>query len=270
MKISWIPIIILFFLLSGCNEYKIESIFKNREIVIDGNDGDWQDAKYYIKKHDVVFGVMNDNDYLYLCFYPTTSELTRQTLSQGLTLWINNQGKKNDDYGIRFVPVDHGFLKNERPERSNHDKGQLEIDPGQIAKLMPTKLEIIGPGKDQITTFEISKLKGVEIGLNFEKELLAYELKIPLNDDPDYSVSIGTVATSKIAIGFEVPKPDIPEKNEENREMERPSMDGGQGSRPGGGPGGGGGMSRGSENSRDDQQNIEKLELWSIIQLVEN
>jgi hypothetical protein len=95
-------ILITVLLLQGCNMIQLESLWKDREITIDGNDKDWIDAKYYLKDYNVVVGVMNDDDFLYLCFYPTTQELTRQLISQGCTIWINTEGKKKKEVGIHF------------------------------------------------------------------------------------------------------------------------------------------------------------------------
>lgn len=260
------------FLICGCNSFKVESIFRTHEIVIDGNDEDWSDAKYYIKKHDIVFGVMNDNDFLYLCFYPTTSELTRQVLSQGLTLWINNDAKRKNNYGIRFPLGMQNLMNQQIPEengnqsrKSNPKNGK--VDPKMMDRMVESitkELEIISPGKDQKEVIKFADLNGVEIGIAFEKELFTYELKIPLVDNPDFTASIGADPTSKIALGFEVPAPDIKKDREEKPDMEDMSASG----RSGGGPGGGKGGR--SENGEFNRTSVKKLELWTIVQLVQN
>ena len=262
------------FLICGCNSFKVESIFKIHKIVIDGNDEDWSDAKYYIKKHDIVFGVMNDNDFLYLCFYPTTSELTRQVLSQGLTLWINNDAKRKKNYGIRFPLGMQNLMNQQMPEengnqsrKSNPNNGK--VDPKMMdlmVKSISKELEIISQGNEQKEVIKFADLNGVEIGIAFEKELFAYELKIPLADNPDFTASIGADPTSKITLGFEVPEPDKESMKEKDGMGDRPS-DG----RSGGG--GGKGMGKGGmqgDASNKTQQSEQGLDIWTIIQLVEN
>jgi len=266
------------FLISGCNSFKVESIFKTHEIVIDGNDEDWSDAKYYIKKHDIVLGVMNDNDFLYLCFYPTTSELTRQVLSQGLTLWINNDAKRKKNYGIRFPLGMQNLMNQPMPEENGNqsrksDPKNGKVDPkmmDRMVKSISKELEIISQGSEQKEVIKFADLNGVEIGITFEKELFAYELKIPLADNPDFTASIGADPTSKIALGFEVPEPDKEAMKEQMKEMDE------MGDRPSGGrPGGSGdkGMGKGGmqgDASNKTQQSEQGLDIWTIIQLVEN
>jgi calcineurin-like phosphoesterase family protein len=80
-------ILITVLLLQGCNMIQLESLWKDREITIDGNDKDWIDAKYYLKDYNVVVGVMNDDDFLYLCFYPTTQKVKRRKKLEFIFLW---------------------------------------------------------------------------------------------------------------------------------------------------------------------------------------
>lgn len=271
-----IVIIIAAFVISGCNYYQVESIRKTRELKIDGNDEDWIDAKYYINEHDVVFGVMNDNDFLYLCFYPTTNELTRQVLSQGLTLWINNSGKRKKEYGIRFPLGMQDFMNQQMQKENSNKSGQQgrkhkKIDPAmmdQMVKSISKELEIIGPEKNKQKNIKLENLHGLEVGIAFEKDLFAYELKIPLTDNPDFTASIGANPTSKIALGFEVPEPENGAMKEKMKEMD------GMSDRPSGGRSAGGmGMDKGGmqgESSHKILKSKQGLDIWATIQLVEN
>ena len=275
-KLLVVAIIILAFLIGGCNYYQVESMRKTREIIIDGNDEDWIDAKYYIKDHDVVFGVMNDNEFLYLCFYPTTNELTRQVLSKGLTLWINNDGKKKKKYGIRFPMGLQGFMAKQMSEEKgdlirNKDKKKNKMNPQKMERMVKSitkELEIIGPEKDKKKIIKFADLIGVEIGIDCEKELFAYELKIPLFQNSNNSIYIDADPTSKIALGFEIPRPDRDEMEEKMKKLD------GMGDRPSDGLSDSGrGMGKGGRqgNSHNKMQlNKQGLDIWATIQLVEN
>ena len=275
-KLIITAIIMFSILISGCNYYQVESMRKTREIIIDGNDEDWIDAKYYIKDHDVVFGVMNDNEFLYLCFYPTTNELTRQVLSKGLTLWINNDGKKKKKYGIRFPMGLQGFMVKQISEEKvdlirNKNKKKNRMDPQKIERMVKSitkELEIIGPEKDKKKIIKFADLNGMEIGIDFEIDLLAFELKIPLANNADFTASIGADPTSKIALGFEIPRPNKDAMKGEMKEMEgiddRPSdglSDSGRGMGKGGMQG---------DSSKEIMKSKQGLDIWTTIQLVEN
>jgi hypothetical protein len=273
-KLVIITIIIFAFLISGCNYYQVESLRKTHEIKIDGNDEDWIDAKYFVKEHDVVFGVMNDNEFLYICFYPTTNELTRQILSQGMTLWINNNGKRKKEYGIRFPLGMQNFMNQQMPEEKgnqsrNSDRKKRETDSkmmDRMVKSLNKDLEIIGPGKDQSEIIKFLDLKGIEIGFAFEKELFAYELKIPLSQNSNNSIYIDADPTSKIALGFEVPKPDTDAMKEKMKEIGNRPSDGERSV-------GGRGMEKGGmqgDSTNKILKSKQGLDIWATIQLVEN
>ena len=62
------PLVLLFALIvfSGCGKKPLPSTWKNREITVDGQDVEWQDARVSLKDASVGMGLMNDDEYLYL------------------------------------------------------------------------------------------------------------------------------------------------------------------------------------------------------------
>lgn len=269
---SFILLVMVFILLSGCNKYKVNSIYNKDAIVIDGNGEEWENSKYYIKDHDAVFGVMNDDEFLYLYFYPTTSVLNRQMLSEGLTLWVNGVGKKKEELGLRIIPDIQDFKKDrfrKRPDTENTSEitDNIETDLMKLkARSLPIKLQILKPERDVVRFSNLSKLKGIEIGTSSKMDLFAYEIKFPLKGNPKFPVYIDADPRSLIEIGFEIPEPEMEEKRQGMEDSERPLMDSGSG----GGRGKAGGMGRGSGRSERQRPAFESLKLWTKIQLVQN
>lgn len=250
--------------LNGCSMAKIESLRKTRNIVIDGNDKDWVDAKYYVEDKNMVIGVMNDDEFLYVCFYPTTQEQTQMILTRGCTLWLNNDAKRKKDYGINF-PLGIQFGKPQRPKENFNElsAGKNDsFDPKMTKNLLnkiPRELKIIGLEKNKINHFQFSELKNMELAIDCYKSLFAYEMKIPLQKSEESSFSVNAEPGSEIALGIEVPELDLDEKKSD---MQRPEgdMSGGRGGMSGGDRGGGMNASNSTSNSGFD--------LWLKIKLV--
>ncbi len=205
-------VLITILLLQGCNMIQLESMWKDREITIDGNDKDWIDAQYYLKDYNVVLGVMNDADFVYLCFYPTTQELTRQLITQGCTLWINTEGKKKKDVGIHFplgMQSPQMFDINDKIEQQMPTERNNKMGISNIEKMLltlPKEVEIIGPARDNVKKIKLKELVGLEMSINAHKGLFAYELKIPLKENAENSLSLGIEPGKEIVIGLETPR----------------------------------------------------------------
>ena len=57
------------FILTGCSSaIKLTADWKKTDIVIDGRQSDWDGSLYFLKKANVMVGVRNDSENLYICF----------------------------------------------------------------------------------------------------------------------------------------------------------------------------------------------------------
>ncbi|MCK5051078.1 MAG: hypothetical protein KAS53_05025 [Candidatus Cloacimonetes bacterium] len=262
-KIVIFSVLVVAVLLTGCNSIELQSSWKDRTVIIDGNDEDWKDQKYYIREKNITVGVMNDERYLYLCFYPTNRKLSELLLKQGLTIWFNGEGKRKKDFGIKF-PLG---LKNMVKDRSKIDSNFRDIEPEMMEKMvneMSNKLEILGSEKNNGKTVGIKNLVGVEIALGVQKGVFVYELKIPYKHNQVYSATIGAEPGSEICLYFETSEIDFEEMN--SQMDNRPSsMDSGMSGGKGSGRGGGGRSGGSKEGS--DRQTSSSLNAWVQIQL---
>ena len=256
-KIIILSVVVVTVLLIGCNRIELQSSWRDRTIKIDGNDEDWKDQKYYIREKNITVGVMNDERYLYLCFYPTNRKLSELLLKQGLTIWFNGEGKKKKDFGINF-PLG---LKSVMKDRSKTDSNFRDVEPEMTEKMvekMSTKLEILNSKKNDKKIVEIDNLVGMEIALDIQKGVFIYELKIPYKHNQVYSATIGAEPGSEICLYFETPETNFEERS--SQMDDRPSsMDSGK-------PGGKGG-GRGGNKGGADRQTSSSLNAWVQIQL---
>lgn len=250
MRLSYVILTaLLVVLISGCNSYELESDRWDRDVTIDGDDNEWDESRFYIEKEGIVAGVMNDDEFLYVCIYPSNSQLSGKILRQGLTLWANAEGKKeelrdqvptSDSYG--------GFQK---------DSGNDDPEGRQGKKFeTPEELEIIGPEENKIAHYYTSEISGLQLGLNMNKGVLVYEIKIPFKSNPSNTFSLNAKNGDMIALGFEI----------EKAESDLSQMGPKEGSRSGGM---GSGM-KGQRSSHGDKPDTSAEEFWLKINLAEN
>jgi len=239
-----LSIIILLFSQVSCSAFEIDSLWREKEILIDGNSSDWLGALVYLEDNGVSVGIQNDEHDLYICLLAESSFLRSQVMRRGFTLWFDPAGGKDKTFGIKFpigmpVPETRPQARNESVDRIERDQ-KLE----RMASLND-KLEILGPGKADQRRIPLNKVKGIEVFIEAASGLLVYELKVPLKQSEDYPYAIKASAGDKIGVGFEMPKLD--------REALRGERPGGVGVRSGGGVSGGmggkGGMRGGGGRS---------------------
>lgn len=266
----------------GCGDTELSSLWRDRDIVIDGKTDDWLDALYFFEDENVSLGFFNDSDYLYICFLAEDYDIQRQVVMQGFTLWLDPSGGKEKTFGIKFplgmmalrrgrMPAEMG---EERQDRERLEEMQREKpDPEGIREAFDQsldELEILGPGKDDRKRMSVEEVEGLKINVRNKSGLLTYELQIPLQTSGENSYAVGTSAGALIGVGLEIPKPDMDEM--------RDKMKGGRGGGmpPGGGKPGGmppdggrpGGMVGGMRMPGGRQFRMpDGLKIWAKLQL---
>lgn len=220
-------IIILF--LSGCRTIELTSYWREGEIKIDGNSDEWQGKTWMIKDiKNVLFGFMNDDDYLYLLFTFGDRTLQRQVAMGGLTIWFDRKGGNEKRFGIHYpltMMMDMPPMR--RLPRPDVDHG---IDTTfKFPENFSDELEIYGPVENEHNRMRLQETGGIEISLRHTMGSLIYEMKVPLKDKGPQPYVIGANAGSIIGIGIETT-----DFGKLGFRDERPSMNGGFGERMGG------------------------------------
>jgi hypothetical protein len=256
MKALWTFLIILTlsFLHSGCSTLQLESTWKDRDITMDGKGGDWLGAKYYFEESAVSMGLINDQKYLYVSMMTENPMIRAQIMRQGLTVWLDPKGGKNKSFGIKF-PLG---IKGEEQEGAKMAPQEM-MDEMAREKMMQkfqemmTELEVLGSDEEVMAKMDIEDAQGIEVKMRNTAGTFVYELKVPLASGEEYPFAIGVEPGNVIGVGFLSPK----------MQMSRPSGMRGGGRMPVGGEGmpPGGGMSGyGRMMPRD-------LNIWARVQL---
>jgi len=240
----------LLFLLVGCGgSPELESKRRDREIVIDGQLDDWAGAVSYMEKENVAIGIFNDDEFLYLCLSSGEPKVRNQIMMRGMTLWLDAQGGKNKNFGIRF-PL--GMMESMGSEFRMLTRGRESVPDQDLQKLEENfatslaEIEILGPDKEDKRRLARKATTGIEVDAKLASGTLVYEIKIPLAKSDRYPYAIGT-ADKIIGVGVETPEVNMEEMRAQMRE--RGGMGGGRGGM-GGGRGGMGGSRGGMGGGR--------------------
>ena len=222
-------------LLAGCGSQKVESVWLDRQIVVDGLDDEWEGLKVYIEKANVGIGVVNDESSLIICATTVDRAVQMQVVRQGLEVWFDPDGGQDRELGIRFSRDQPS--KGVRETMRDTLRGGGRVNPQQLEEmfddlLLNSRVEVLSPTDGDIGTAFLHP-DSVEANMSYDQGRLVFELKVPLSRGPTDSGI--PVAKRHVGLGMATPQFDI-EQFRERRSGMRPG-----GGRSGGGFGGRGG-----------------------------
>jgi len=281
-KYDLFPYVIVFaFILSvsflSCGGQELASTWRDREVIIDGVETEWQGNLIYLGDENVALSLLNDDSYLYLCLATVDSRVVRTMIGTGLTVWFDPGGGKKEVFGINFPlgMMSIGENKNRESEGLPSPDEQMP-DPERLQKMIAEsakEMVIIGPDKGETCRMPVASSQEIRVKLGYEGGKLIYELRVPLYRDLDHPDAIGLEDGQCIGLGFETTEM----KREGMKERMRERMSGGTsgggpgmrgGGMPGGGmPGGGAPGGRGPGGRGPDRNTPERLELWTKVRL---
>jgi hypothetical protein len=172
------------FFVSGCAVPLIYSHQRDRNIIIDGKNEEWDDVKIYIRSKNVAIGAFDDDKFLYLYLVTWDPELRSRILHSGITTWFDASGGQHKHLGVHF-PVDVSVEQDELSE--------IEIMEAGAAGFVRAKADFM-------------KNKGVEVKIGQMEQDVMYELKIPLYKSQETPYAIGVKSPRVIGVCFETSK----------------------------------------------------------------
>ncbi|MCU0644319.1 MAG: hypothetical protein MUC94_08650 [bacterium] len=277
-----ISLIGLIFIL-GCNGDKIENQWADREIAIDGKFADWEGiAQYTLEDQNLVMGVANDVNNLYLMFRWNDEQMARRIQMMGVTIWLDKENKKQKNYGLNYTGSTDIHVSY-RPKMERDDRKPREMEERMAKMGEKHRGDLPGPGRifiiegDQKTERSEIALDGPVAGSAYDNGVFCYEFKLP--------IPMGIKNAKELKLGLELggmSKEDraamrqelggMPGRGERSDDGERPDGEmggrpGGRGDRPGAMGARPGGM-RGGERPTG-AQGFEKQEVWFTVALAE-
>ena len=204
-RLTWLSLAIFSLLVVaiGCTP-RIDSKWLDREIVIDGVDGDWQGARLNIERANVDFGIFNDRNYLYLVVGSIDRTLQMQMVRMGFTVWFDPEGKQNKILGVRF-PVRDLDVGRERglPGAERRPPSAEQMVEKILETLETGEMEIYGRGEEYGRRMPLAAAGDLLLRASYSAGRLIYELRIPLIHGPRAPYALGVYPGDEIGLGFE-------------------------------------------------------------------
>ncbi|MGB2769759.1 MAG: hypothetical protein WBC88_08555 [Candidatus Zixiibacteriota bacterium] len=246
--------------LTGCKgSTSLSSSWRTVEIRVDGVDSEWSSPLFHFEDENVVIGLRNDADNLYVVLKGMDQKRQMQVMRAGFTVWLDATGKNKKTLGIRY-PI--GMQAYGIPAVKSEPG--TEFDEEQRKKLaeMMGEIEILGPEKSDRNRAWKSNPYGIEVELGDTLGAMIYELKIPLKPTDDSPYAIFANAGDVISLGLETGEMSMGDRGG------HPPMGGGMPGGRGGQGGMGGGGKRGGPPGGGMGEGIpQPIKLWAKVSL---
>ncbi len=216
----------------------------------------------FSKKAKIYYFISNDKANVYVDLKVPDSEVQSRILMQGLTIWINMDGKSAKKMGVRF-PI--GSQHQVGRKGQNNAAGNLDAQGNPVTPLsLANTIELIGFTSEESRRFPAENADSFSGSVTYDKEgVLHYKMKMPLVKIPVRNAKGGGGAMP-FALGIEYGYSPVENVNRGPGGVQ-PQFSGASksGSSKGGRSGGSGqraGASSGNSNS--SQNNVPPVDFW--------
>lgn len=249
--------------LSGCKKITLNSVWRDRGVSIDGLNTEWQNAMTYIEGQDAAVGLLNDEEFLYVCLVVNDSGLERQMRGRGLIVWLDSEGGKKKTFGIRYpMGMQGAGMPPMRMEDEQNRERMMEMFESSMSEL-----EVLESGEDEGERMSMTEASGIDVHLSTITGSFVYELKVPLLRSEEYPYAVGAEKGALIGLGFEIPEIDLDAMGDRMGGEMGGGMRGG-GGRGGGGMRGGGGRGPGGGPGAGARMGmLSSFKVWAKVQL---
>ncbi|ANM31724.1 hypothetical protein ABI59_22455 [Acidobacteria bacterium Mor1] len=183
------------------------------DVTVDGSADEWLGRMAYIKKAGLYFGVRNDADHLYLCFYSANPQMSRRAIVRGMKISIGKRLQLQYPEGILDkLPGAEGQAGQAGQGAPGQGGPAQPPDPEEMQKRAAESLEmmqVVIPARDEPLRIARDNLFGIQIELDTEREF-TYELKIPLRPTEEAPYAASLSPGDKLTIRVEQPQVLLP------------------------------------------------------------
>lgn len=208
----------LFVSLAGCGSMEYAGTWRSRDITIDGRQTEWENLLTRLEDQPIMFGVVNDSNFLYLILQTSDRPTMRQLMFRGLTVWFDRTGGDEKRFGIHY-PLGIQGMEMRMPPRDREAEPNRDENPFMRMPVDTTEIEILGPMENERHRMSVIELREIRAKFQIVEGTFIYELQIPLADIGADPYAIGTSPGGIIGVGLET-----------GERMERPA--GGEGMMP--------------------------------------
>jgi len=251
-------------LLIGCKAQEVETKWSAEPVKVDGEMSEWSSGStVYFEDPGLQLGLCNDGQNLYVLFRFNNQAWARAIRMGGVTLWLDNSGKKKKDFGIRYAGGP-SLSDMQRPGGSEGGGFRESMTPEQQQRLdqmessRADQITLIDKKANTETSVPANGSGGPAASFASPQGVYTYEISVPLAKGEAFGFGIGAQPGQTISLGFEWGGT----SKEDREKMMGGGPPGGMGGRPPGGTGGGppGGTGGGPRGS--GMKSLAKQELW--------
>lgn len=247
--------------LAGCKKLELNSHWREQDINIDGINEEWENATTYVDDENILIGVMNDSEFLYVSLLSNDRFMWNRMTGMGFTIWFDFKGGRKKRFGIQY-PL--GFQEMGEPMMGWGDHEQNREKRHEIIEQSLLELKVLGSDEDDWDRMLVKDATGIEVKVNNDNRSFVYELKIPLMKTDKHPYAIGIEPGETVGVCLEMQKVD----RERMMAGRGGGMRGGGMGPPGGIPGGFDGPLRGGvPGGIERPKMIDPLKLWMKVKL---
>jgi len=221
----------------------------------------------FSKKAKIYYFISNDKANVYIDLKIPDSEVQSRILMQGLTIWVDMDGKSAKKMGVHFpIGSQHqGGRKGQNAAAGNLDAQGKPVTPLSLANT----IELIGFTSEETRRFPAENADSFSGSVNYDKDgVLYYKMKMPLVKIPVRNAKGGGGAMP-FTLGIEYGYVPVENANRVPAGVQ-PQFSGAsksgssKGGRSGGGRSEGSGQGAGtsSGNSNSSQYNVPTVDFW--------
>ncbi|HOP59151.1 MAG TPA: hypothetical protein PLR52_07005 [Bacteroidales bacterium] len=212
-------------------------------------------------KVKLAYCISNDDENIYVDLLIANTDVQRQVMNSGITIWISNDGKKTKKMGVRYPVRDRDNQARERPAmaRNTPPPGNQQGATRFTQEKPDGGIQLLGFSESGPVTISSSEEGNIRGSIRIERDRnMYYEIILPLSKLPELNdLPVGKEKQGSFLIG--IAYPEIPVAPSYGAPSGGQRMPGG-GGRPGGG--GGGGMRPPSGSAGSSQQSQTQTIFW--------
>jgi hypothetical protein len=180
------------------------SLWRDRDIVVDGQDAEWHGLTLPVKNQHFSLGVVNDADYLYVCLPVMDAQARMLIERRGLAVWLDKAGGKKNQFGVHFPVYGIADARAGRG-RGEGPAGDRQGSDGRGPMGGPIEIGILGPGLGKGRIMLMADARGIEVSLGVYENLLVYELRVPLKRSEEHPYAPDVKPGDTLRVQFETP-----------------------------------------------------------------
>jgi hypothetical protein len=188
----------------ACGDMRLESLWLDRKVTVDGSDTEWDNARVYLEKANVSVGVLNDSQTLAFCLISMDRSIEQEIRQGGLVIRFKPEGEKKNSIGIRYpVGLGNGGPP-EDDDGASFGRGMPDFSrsPGMLP-VIASEIEVFGPDDSNKIRLPSGGGQGIEARIGESAGRFVYELKVPLVRTSEFPRAIGDGTSKMVTMELE-------------------------------------------------------------------